>query len=80
MATIDLGNIVPGIINPAVRIDVVDATVTYFGFAEPGTLDATEKWIVKRFTTSGTVQKLEVAGGVPAAVYSWNDRASLTYS
>lgn len=78
--SIDLGSTIPGITNPAVRIDVASASITYFGFAEPGTLDATEKWIVKRFTTTGAVQKLEVAGGVPAAVYSWNNRASLVYS
>lgn len=78
--SIDLGSTIPGITNPAVRIDAASGTVTYFGFAEPGTLDADAKWILKRMTVSGNVTKLEVAGGVPAAVYVWNDRASASYS
>ena len=76
----DLGSTIPKIVDPAVRIDEASASVTYFGFAEPGTLDADSKWIVKRMTLTGNVTKLEVSGGLPIAVYSWNDRASLSYS
>ncbi len=64
----------------ATRIDEASTTVTYFGWAVPGTLDAAATWRIMRQTQSGTVTLGEWADGNESFDNQWSARASLTYS
>lgn len=84
MASITDGTIKGQVFNAVIayRIDVVDATTTYEGFADPLVIDSESKWLIKRITTTGNVKKTEIA--IPLdnlSLYSniWNNRSILTY-
>lgn len=65
----------------ATRVDVASATVTYVGKASVGASPADPVWSIFRITSAPTGGlDIEFANGESAANYSWNDRASLTYS
>ncbi len=61
----------------------VDATgvggITYRGYALAGSLNANPVWAVQKETVTGTITKVEWAGGEFANSYVWDDRATLTY-
>lgn len=63
-----------------VRIDEVDATTTYFGFAAVGSSTASAVWRIKRMTVSGTVTSILFADGNSNFDNVWDNRASLSYS
>lgn len=64
----------------AVRIDEADASTTYFGFASPGSANASAVWRIKRMSVSGNVTTIEFADGNTNFDNVWNNRASLSYS
>lgn len=64
----------------ATRIDEVSTSVSYIGWAVPGTLDAAATWRIMRMTLTGTVTAIEWADGDEDFDNIWDDRASLTYS
>jgi hypothetical protein len=64
----------------ALRIDDASATVTYFGYAVPGTTDDAAAWGIKRMTVVGTETLIEYANGNTDLNSVWNNRASLSYS
>lgn len=62
------------------NIDEVSATVTYVGYARPGTADITPAWRIFKLETIATVTKIRWANGVADYSNIWTNRASLTYS
>lgn len=64
----------------ATRIDEVNASLSYIGWAIPGTLDAAATWRIMRMSVTGTVNAIEWADGNEDFDNVWNDRASLSYS
>lgn len=64
----------------AVRTDEVSSSLTYVGWAVPGTLDAAATWRIMRMSVTGTVTAIEWADGDEDFNNVWSDRASLTYS
>lgn len=63
------------------RYDVVSATISYVGYAAPGTATSAAAWQIKRLTTAadGGID-VEVADGNLNFDNVWDNRASLTYS
>lgn len=61
-------------------VDVVSASVTYIGFADPGSNDASAVWKIKKIITTGEDIEIVWADGNTNFDNVWNDRASLTYS
>lgn len=64
----------------ATRIDEASESVTYFGWAVPGSLDAAAVWRIMRQTVSGNVTSGEWADGNESFDNVWSNRASLSYS
>lgn len=62
------------------RVDDASATVTYFGYAQIGSLDDAPVWRIMRLTISGTVTKIEFANGDTGYASVWDDRLGYTYS
>lgn len=63
-----------------VNIDEASATVTYFGYAKPGTATSDAFWRIKKITESGTTTITTFANGADTFVNVWNDRLTLAYS
>ncbi len=61
-------------------IDEVSATVTYIGWALPGTATSAAGWRVMRLTASGTQTIPAMADGDSLLNNVWDDRAALAYS
>jgi hypothetical protein len=61
-------------------VDSGDATITYYGYALPGALDADPVWAIKRVTTVSAEITTEWADGIFANAFIWDDRETLTYS
>jgi hypothetical protein len=66
--------------NLNIQLDVVDATVTYIGYAQPGALTSAASWKIKKITTTGDDIAITWADGNVNFDNIWNDHASLTYS
>lgn len=62
------------------RIDDASATVTYKGWAQPGSSPGDSVWRIARFTISGTQVIEELADGNRNFDNEWDNRASLSYS
>ena len=62
------------------RVDVVSATVTYTGYALPGSDNDFPVWRITRATIASNVTSIEYADGNAQFDNVWADRASLTYS
>lgn len=71
----DKVDVVPG----ALRVDEASATITYIGWAKPGTAESDFSWRIMRVDESSGVA-IEWAGGTRSFDKSWDNRASLTYS
>jgi hypothetical protein len=55
---------------------IEDGSITYIGYAKPGTAEATEAWkVMKMDATTGL--KMTWAGGAPEFLYAVTDMASL---
>lgn len=63
-----------------INLDEASATITYVGFARPGTADATPSWRLMRIEIAGTVTKIRWASGDATYSNSWTTRASASYS
>lgn len=61
-------------------IDEVSASVSYYGFAAPGSLTSTSDWRIIKKTVSGAVTSYLYAGGSIDFDKIWDNRASYTYS
>lgn len=61
-------------------VDEASATVTYVGYASPGTLEASSTWKIQKITISGSITTVLFAEGDDNFDKVWNDRASYTYS
>ena len=61
-----------------VRVDEVSATLSYYGFALPGTLETEAKWRIFRLDTTVGMQ-IDWADGDDNFDNIWANRASLTY-
>lgn len=61
-------------------IDDASSTVSYYGFASPGTATSDEFWRIIKKEISGTVTSFLYAEGDLSYSYIWDDRASYTYS
>jgi hypothetical protein len=63
--------------NPNYDIKLVeDGSITYVGYADPGTAEATEEWKVMKLDASSGL-KVTWAGGAPDFKYAVTDMASL---
>ena len=63
----------------SVRVDTVNAGLTYVGTAEQGTTTDQAKWSIQQITTSGgSVVVLNNAGGIFTAV--WDNRGATVYN
>ena len=61
-------------------IDEVSSTLTYIGFAPPGSSESNPIWKIYRASVSGTITKVEYANGNSGYLNIWANRASITYS
>lgn len=62
------------------RIDEASSTVSYVGYAEPGTATSSAQWQIRRVTISGTQTITEFADGDTQFNNVWDNRAALSYS
>lgn len=62
-----------------VKIDKVDSSTAYYGFAVPGTLTSQAKWRIQKKSTSGNVTTYSWADSDTKFDNVWDDRASFTY-
>ena len=62
------------------EIDVVSATVTYVGYADPGTPTSSALWKIKKLTGTGDDLSVTYADGNSNFDNIWDNRASLSYS
>lgn len=73
------GTVVANPTGYVVRLDEASSTITYVGFAVPGTATSAASWAIKRLdSTSGLV--VLWADGNSNFDNIWDDRASLSYS
>lgn len=63
-----------------IRIDDASATVTYFGYAVPGSAEGSALWRIKRLTVTGGVTDIKFADGNTNFDNVWSNRAALTYT
>jgi hypothetical protein len=63
-----------------VRQDDVSASVSYFGWAAAGAVEAGAVWRIMKKSVSGTVTSYTWADGKTSFDNVWNNRASLSYS
>lgn len=63
----------------AIRLDAVDQT-TYIGEADPGSLDSSPVWRIKRMIETGPDIAITWANGISDFNTIWDDRLSLSYS
>lgn len=61
------------------RIDEVNDTLYYLGWAEYGSVDSDPVWKIKRIQQVGSVWEQKFAGGEQFYRWIWDDRSSLTY-
>jgi len=54
----------------------------YIGYASPGTSKSSKKWKIKKLTfdASNNPTDIQYPNGDSSFSFSWNDRASYTYS
>lgn len=64
----------------AFRVDEASSTITYLGFAVPGTLDSAALWQIRKITVSGTITTQQLADGNANFDNIWDNRAALSYS
>lgn len=69
-----------GAVNYKQHVDVVSDSITYLGYAEPGTNNHEPLWQIRRITTTGEDLLIEYADGNANFDNVWDDRAILTYS
>ena len=55
-------------------------SITYIGSANPGSLESDAVWLIQKISKTGSITKVEFAGGSESYSNIWNNRASLTYS
>ena len=60
--------------------DNSSSTVTYFGYALPGSETSQAKWVIVRQLIAGSVITLAFAGASRDFDQIWDKRTSLTYS
>lgn len=60
--------------------DDVSASVSYFGFALPGTATSAPSWRIMKKNVVSTVTSYTYANGSTDFVNIWDNRASLSYS
>lgn len=60
-------------------IDEVSASVSYYGFALPGTATSAASWKIMKKSVSGAVTTYAFAGSAATFVNVWNNRAALSY-
>jgi hypothetical protein len=61
-------------------VDEASSTVTYQGWAPPGTATSATAWRMRRITISGTVTSITWADGNSNYDNIWDNRAALSYS
>lgn len=62
-------------------IDNASASITYYGYANPGTANSDATWrILRKEVVSASVTEFKYADGNDNYDNVWNNRASLTYS
>lgn len=59
--------------------DDASATVSYYGFAAPGTATTAATWRIMRKSVSGNVTSYRYADGTDTFIKVWDNRASYTY-
>lgn len=65
---------------PEPVIDEASATVTYYGYADLGTGDTEEKWLIARKTKTGNVTRTEYPNGSMEPNQAWSSRTTLSYA
>jgi Collagen triple helix repeat (20 copies) len=66
--------------NQNVQLDVVDASVTYIGYAAAGSSTSSASWKIKKITTTGDDIAITWADGNTNFDNIWDNRAALTYT
>lgn len=62
-------------------VEAASPTVTYVGYAAPGTATSSPLWTIKRITENpANTFTTEFAGGSNSFQFEWDDRAGLSYS
>lgn len=62
------------------KVDEVDSSTKYVGFAAPGTATSEAKWQIQKISVSGTVKSGVYADRNTNFDNVWDNRTSLTYS
>ena len=63
-----------------VKVEEASATITYVGYAAPGTATSGALWRIMRIDTSALAADVLYAGGDTNFDNVWDDRAGLSYS
>jgi len=63
-----------------VYIDEASSTITYYGFASPGTDTSNAKWRIIKKLVNGTVTSFLLADGNSEFDNIWDNRPGLNYS
>lgn len=66
-------------LHKAIRVDVASSSVTYVGFSDIGTSDASALWRIAKVSVSGAVTSITWADSNGLYDNVWNNRASLSY-
>lgn len=54
--------------------------ILYIGYAKPGTAASAKGWAIKKRNVAALIETYPWAGGVFELKFSWDNRASLSYS
>lgn len=68
-----------GIFDTPLRVDYESESVSYRGFAAPGSLTDNPVWAIQKTTHTTTGEKVTWANGSKSLTNIWNDRATITY-
>jgi hypothetical protein len=63
-----------------IKIDKVSSSVTYIGYAAPGTADEDEEWQLLKMVKTSTLTSILYAEGNVGFVHSFSNRATYNYS
>ena len=65
---------------PAPLVDKISDDEIYYGYANMGTSEDDEAWLIVRVTVDGTVTRTEYPNASMAVNQKWSDRATLSYA
>jgi hypothetical protein len=68
-----------GSVSYTVRLDKVSSSLTYIGYAVPGSSESASVWMIRRLSKSGNVTTIDFADSDSQFNNIWANRTGLTY-